>query len=149
MSERRYYTLEEATQLLPWLIQCFTRIVQLRAQMRALYEFLVEKGHRPDPENLRSEAGTDEVRSARAKFVGLMEAMQEDLSEILATGVEVKDLDTGLCDFWSYIDGREVYLCWRFGETSIGFYHAPEAGFAGRKPLPKGVLTSNKPRTWH
>jgi len=28
-----------------------------------------------------------------------------------------------------------VYLCWKLGEDRIRFYHRPDEGFAGRKPL--------------
>ena len=32
-------------------------------------------------------------------------------------------------------DGTEVYLCWRLDEERVGWWHAPDAGFAGRRPL--------------
>jgi len=137
MSERRYYTLDEANAMVQWLEQCFARILQLRSQMRAMYSTLEGLGHRPDPENLARSDGSEEVRSARAKFVGLMELMQEELVSIQREGIEIKDLDIGLCDFWSVsvIPGQEVYLCWRYGEKRIAYYHEPHAGFAGRKPI--------------
>jgi len=47
----------------------------------------------------------------------------------------VKDLTIGLIDFVALHDGREVYLCWQYGEESIQFWHEIEAGFAGRQPL--------------
>lgn len=146
MSDRRYFTREEALSLLPWLKDCFTRIVQLRARIRALYETLDARGHRPDEASLKLDTGPEDVRVDRARFAGLMEALQEELTAILAQGVEVKDIDTGLCDFWSYLDGNEVYLCWRYGEPTIGYYHDPHAGFAGRKPLPP---LDTKPRILH
>jgi hypothetical protein len=144
MSEHRYYTVDEANAVVPWLEQCFARILQLRSQMRALYSTLEGLGHRPDPENLERKDGSDEVLSARAKFVGLMELVQEELIAIQTEGVEIKDLDTGLCDFWSLsiVPGTEVYLCWRYGEKRIGYYHEPHAGFAGRKPLPAPAPSS-------
>jgi hypothetical protein len=146
MPERRYFTVEEANSMVPWLDACFGRILRLRSQMRSLYSTLEDLGHRPDPENLKeslqgnlASGVSDEVQSARAKFVGLMELMQDELVAIQTAGVEIKDLDTGLCDFWSVsiLPGEEVYLCWRFGEKRIAFYHPPHAGFAGRKPLPE------------
>jgi hypothetical protein len=33
------------------------------------------------------------------------------------------------------LDGRTVLLCWKLGEKEIGYWHAPEDGFEGRKPL--------------
>lgn len=138
LGDRRYFSVDEANALVPWLSECFARIVQLRGQLRSLYGTLDSLGHRPDSHNLHSSQGSDEVQTARAKFRGVMELLQEDLAAITEAGVEVKDIDTGLCDFWSQtaVPGREVYLCWRYGEKRIEFYHDPDAGFAGRKPLP-------------
>ncbi len=32
--------------------------------------------------------------------------------------------------------GRDVLLCWQLGEDDLGWWHLPEDGFAGRRPLP-------------
>lgn len=50
-------------------------------------------------------------------------------------GVHLKDINTGLLDFPSIRGDREVYLCWRYGEESVQFWHDIEAGFAGRQPI--------------
>jgi hypothetical protein len=34
------------------------------------------------------------------------------------------------------VDGKPVLLCWQYGEKSIGFWHAIDEGFAGRRALP-------------
>jgi hypothetical protein len=47
----------------------------------------------------------------------------------------VKGVDPALVDFPAEYGGREVLLCWTEGEESIGWYHLPEAGFAGRRPV--------------
>jgi hypothetical protein len=57
------------------------------------------------------------------------------LEEIQALGVVVKDLDTGLVDFPSVRDGRDVLLCWRLGEDEVAFWHGYDDGFAGRQPI--------------
>jgi hypothetical protein len=56
----------------------------------------------------------------------------EDINEL---GVEIKDLERGLCDFPSLRDGRVVYLCWLLGEDSIEWWHDTDTGFSGRQPL--------------
>ena len=51
-------------------------------------------------------------------------------------------ISTGLLDFPALVSGRQVWLCWRLGETGIGYWHAHDEGFAGRRPLanlPGGV----------
>ena len=67
-------------------------------------------------------------------FVELRELMLE-LGE---RDIVLRDLDRGLIDFPSIRDGEEVYLCWLEGEDEIGFWHEPEAGFAGRRRLDDG-----------
>ncbi|MDQ5834304.1 MAG: DUF2203 domain-containing protein, partial [Actinomycetota bacterium] len=47
----------------------------------------------------------------------------------------LRDLDRGLLDFPAMRDGVEIYLCWEEGEEEIGWWHEPEAGFAGRRAL--------------
>ncbi len=61
--------------------------------------------------------------------------LDELLHRILATGAEVKDLNTGLLDFLAWRYDHEVYLCWKFGEDKIAFWHEIDAGFAGRQPI--------------
>jgi len=38
-------------------------------------------------------------------------------------------------DFSALKNGREVYLCWQYGEDDIQYWHEVEAGFAGRQPI--------------
>ena len=71
-------------------------------------------------------------RAERDKSV---QEAKDTLAEIDAIGVQVKDLEEGLLDFPCIIDGRTVLLCWKLGEKEIGYWHSPEDGFAGRKPL--------------
>ena len=60
------------------------------------------------------------------------------MAELRELEVVLRDLDRGLLDFPSMRDGREVYLCWQEGEDAIEYWHEPEAGFAGRRPLDDG-----------
>lgn len=54
---------------------------------------------------------------------------------IAEMGVLVRDPSSGLVDFPSVRDGEEVFLCWRLGEESVGWWHPTDTGFAGRLPL--------------
>jgi hypothetical protein len=70
----------------------------------------------------------DELERRAAELAGLVEQVHE-------LGVLVKDLDSGLVDFPSVREGEEVLLCWRLGEDEVAFWHRPEDGFAGRRPI--------------
>jgi hypothetical protein len=71
----------------------------------------------------------------RAEHEKAVQEAKDTLAEIEEIGVQVKDLEQGLLDFPSVIDGKNVLLCWKLGEKEIGYWHSPEDGFAGRKPL--------------
>jgi hypothetical protein len=71
----------------------------------------------------------------RMEHQSLVEVMKSNLERILSTGCLIKDLDVGLLDFPSIINNEEVYLCWKLGEDRIRYYHRPEEGYGGRKPL--------------
>jgi hypothetical protein len=47
----------------------------------------------------------------------------------------LKDPRTGLLDFYGQVDGKLVWLCWRYGEDAVTHYHALDEGFGGRKPI--------------
>lgn len=75
------------------------------------------------------------VARRRAEHDKAAQEANDALSEIDAIGVQVKDLDKGLLDFPSVLDGKSILLCWKLGEKEIAYWHSPEDGFAGRKPL--------------
>ena len=59
-----------------------------------------------------------------------------EASEILEkTGVIIKSIDQGLLDFPSKRFDEDVWLCWKYGEKEIKFWHEKDSGFMGRKPI--------------
>jgi hypothetical protein len=76
-----------------------------------------------------------EAARRRAEREKALQEAQDTLGEIDEIGVQVKDLEQGLLDFPSVMEGRTVLLCWKLGEPEIGYWHSEEDGFAGRKPL--------------
>jgi hypothetical protein len=124
----RHYTLEEASELLPRVVALIERMRVARGRLgdREAREALEEAG----PTN----GGGSPGRTVSEGFLELRDSMLE-LREL---EVLLRDLDRGLLDFPSLRDGREVYLCWQEGEDAIGFWHEPDAGFGGRRPLDDG-----------
>jgi hypothetical protein len=131
----RLFTLAEANALLPRLRERFACILQLRAALRTTHRALSELGVPPAREMLDDLTGTPDVIREKGKFKALYEQLAAELAEAQALGVQVKDLDTGLCDFPALRGGREVLLCWRLGEPEITHWHTLESGFSGRQPL--------------
>lgn len=57
------------------------------------------------------------------------------IDEIGNMGVIVRDIDQGLVDFPAERYGERVYLCWKYGEKEIAYWHEAREGFLGRKPI--------------
>jgi hypothetical protein len=73
-----------------------------------------------------------------------LQQVKDAVSEIDATGVQVKDLDIGLLDFPCRVEGEIILLCWKLGEDGITHWHGTEEGFAGRKPIDERIAKSGK-----
>jgi hypothetical protein len=120
VSSRRYFTLEEANAQLGRLNDLFGQVLLLRAQIKTI-------STRVDPKH------TSERELAILN--GLVEAAGEVVEEISGTGCVIKDLAQGLVDWPALHEGREVWLCWRYGESEVSYWHDMHAGFAGRRPV--------------
>jgi hypothetical protein len=128
MEHSRHYSLEDASALLPW-------VAELLVRMRSARDRLGDREARA----ALSAAGAANGGGRPGKVVseGFLE-LRDSMLELRRRQIVLRDLDRGLVDFPALRDGREVYLCWEEGEPEIGFWHEPQAGFAGRRPLGDG-----------
>lgn len=78
--------------------------------------------------------------------IGLEEKIAQRLGGLKARGIEIKDLETGLVDFYAMRDGKLVYLCWKEGEKGIHWWHPVNTGFNDRKKLTEVERTSGSSR---
>ena len=62
--------------------------------------------------------------------------IEEEVGRLKSEGIEVKDLESGLVDFYGLEDGEVVFLCWQFGESRVVAWHSVDTGFSDRQPLP-------------
>jgi hypothetical protein len=134
---RRHFTVRAVEALIPRLEELMGRVMAAHAEAGRLRAAL-EAGQREVVL-----AGGMRLRAEwwRARRSGIDRAdrqLRTGLAEILATGGVPKDLELGLVDFPGLVDGREVNLCWRYGEREVRFWHGLDEGFAGRKPIPEG-----------
>ena len=74
-------------------------------------------------------------RLLRLRMQGLIDQMAAGVARIDALGLTLRDIEHGLVDFPALVSGRQIWLCWQRGETSIGWWHGLETGFSGRRPL--------------
>lgn len=117
------FTLDEARQELVRLLPLLDDIVAVRADVVELSAALTPGGA-PTPLG-----GLPEHKAAEARLNELMTEVQE-------TGVELKGIAPLLVDFPADLDGVPVLLCWLEGDTGLTWYHRADLGFAGRRRLP-------------
>lgn len=120
----RTWTLEEAQQEWPLIREDLLELQRLRRNLLLA---------RQEAQRLGGEASTmilEEAQVARQDLRSGLELLQ-------APGIQVKDLPRGLVDFPARLGDRLVLLCVHAGEERIGFYHAEDDGYLGRRPIPE------------
>jgi len=122
----RYFTVDEANTLLPEISSLMESLHARRASVIESKQDMVE---------LLSKQQSDVGGPVASALVQDFIAIEDLARQIRSYGCLVKDLNSGLVDFLSKRGDREVYLCWRFGEPRVAFYHELHTGFAGRRPL--------------
>ena len=127
------FTLEEVNALVPRLNALVGDQLARRADIERALEKLAERiGTLPEAISIE-ESDPDDVRRLKLDIAARVERYQGGWREIESMGAVLKDARTGLVDFYGEVDGRRVWLCWKYGEQSVTHYHGLDEGFAGRK----------------
>ena len=126
----RLFTVDEANGLLPALRPVMQRILHYLDSLREKSEAVVraERLSPSSPELMKRLQENEAIARLIQGVKGLVE-------EINSYGCMCKGIEEGLIDFPCVLGGEIVFLCWRYGEESVGHWHRIEDGFAGRKPL--------------
>ena len=133
MSER-YWAPEEVERLIPRLTEIMDRVRSAHAEAGQARERLQAEQQRI----MMSGGGVvDQAawRATRERLDRGTRVVQEGLAEIQGLGGVTKDVGLGLVDFRHLRAGREVNLCWRYGEARITHWHGLDEGYTARKPL--------------
>ena len=81
-----------------------------------------------------------ELTELRAALEQAHEGLRAIMAELDELGVEIKDVDRGLLDFPSEIEGQEALLCWMVGEQQSS------SGIRARMASPAGVRCDGRYR---
>lgn len=129
------FTLEAANSLLPRLRAIVEAQMSRRSDIEQRLEKLAKLVGGP-PGTLEVQEGDSiQVRELKRELAAAVERYQSAWREVEATGAVLKDARVGLLDFYGEVDGRRVWLCWKYGEDTVTHYHGLHEGFAGRKPI--------------
>jgi hypothetical protein len=122
----RYFTLQEANNALAVVRPLMDEIQAIRNEIMS---------RRPDVWPVVERAAGNGGSQAASRVVKEFERLDALVHQVQETGALFKDINLGLLDFPALKDGREVYLCWKYGEGDIVFWHEIEAGYSGRQPI--------------
>jgi hypothetical protein len=132
LPKTRYFSVEEANKMLPLVSSIVRDVVD---QLRVVNDLRQRLSGVGSGKSRQTDVYSEELAQSQAERETEEAKLTSYVEELTKLGVELKGPD-GLCDFPAMIDGREVCLCWRLGETEVRYWHEVHAGFAGRKPLP-------------
>jgi len=146
------FTLDEARSLLP-------KVRGMLTQANMELESFVDRLEEANVQHLQIESRmaqlkTDEppnsehmeLRDCRTKFqesIQRLSQIQQEYVQCMTMwvdalgdmGIMLRDLQSGLLDFPAEKGKFEYLLCWRLADSDIEFWHLPNDGFRGRRPL--------------
>lgn len=132
-----HFTLEQANALVPWVRSVFDqahRMLQdvalgIARQTELSLRGSVNGNSRHKPAHLPSE---EAERRRQEKLAQINELLRM----LMQKGIIIQDVERGLIDFPAWRGGVEILLCYEMTDGGqIGFWHALDAGYAGRQPI--------------
>lgn len=132
-----YFTPDEVNALIPKMEEGFQKFWNFRENAQRIMEELRVKARttREREDVSAKHAALQQIRTSQAHF--LLEQAKKEIDAVLELGCAVKDLEMGLVDFPYILEpqNQEVFLCWKFGEKRVRFWHELDQGYHSRKPL--------------
>ena len=125
--DKIYLSLEEAQKIIPSIKRDVILLMKLNKLLYLINTVEIE--YEDEYQTL-----TQEIRFSK-KFHKLSYDFYKLMDKLHGKGCFVKDLNRGLVDFYSFFEGREIFLCWNINEKEIKYWHEIESGYGGRKPV--------------
>ena len=123
------FTVDKANTILPKVKKRFDEILCCKNNVMDIQEEL---------QNLSdSNCGFEKFIKKKQELNHAVTSLYNMIQELEDMGIMIKSVDEGLLDFPSIRDDEEIWLCWKFGENQVKFWHRKEEGFMGRKPIPQ------------
>ncbi len=141
MGVTEFYDIDTANAKLPEIRETLLRLADQREEVIAVRNRIVELNA---PALAAASAGSPpapgpevdrETQMLRLRMQGLVDQMQAAALKLDGWGIQLRDIATGLIDFPALVSGRPVWLCWRLGEESVGWWHETSEGFDSRRKL--------------
>ena len=123
------FTVDKANTILPKVKKKFDEILCCKNNVMDIQEEL---------QNLSdSNCSFEKFIKKKQELNHIVTSLYKMIQELEDMGVMIKSVDEGLLDFPSIRYDKEIWLCWKFGENKVKFWHGKDEGFMGRKPIPQ------------
>ena len=122
-----FFSIVQANEVLPTIIKKFEFVNAKKNELAKIEQQLQV--------SLSTSNNFEEYVTLKQQLNTAITKFYQAIEDLENTGVVVKSIDDGLLDFPSKRFDDEVWLCWKYGETEIKFWHDKDSGFQGRKPI--------------
>ena len=122
-----YFSVSDANEILPLVIKKFNYAKKAKAEVMKMEQQLTSE--------MTPTISLEEYNINKRKLNSSITKFYQSIEDLENTGVSLKGLDEGLLDFPAKRFDKEIWLCWKEGETEIKFWHEKDSGFMGRKPI--------------
>jgi hypothetical protein len=129
--DTKFFTRDEANRTLPLVRRIVQDIVDDYGRWKeSLGRYELAAAHQ------RPETGeSPEAVAMREQVDMVAQRINGYIAELEQIGCVLKGFDDGLVDFRGRLDDRDVWLCWRLGETEVTHWHEMDEGYRSRRPF--------------
>ncbi len=126
---KRYFTVESAQKHIPKIRKSLLKLQNLKKGIDAILSVRI------DPREIEFDEFAETNTKLSKEYHKLSYEFYKEIEIMERAGCLLKDLEQGLVDFYCKFEGRDIFLCWRLGESGIKAWHEIDSGFAGRQPI--------------
>lgn len=119
------FTVTEANDILPEVVKKFEMILAKKSSVSRAQALLESTTNASLSDFILAK---QQLNRAITEYYLAIQTLEE-------TGVIIKSIEQGLLDFPAKMFDDDVWLCWKYNEETVSFWHEKDSGFINRKPL--------------
>ena len=124
--KKRIFSVPQANRTLPLVGRIVQDITQVYRKIRDYQEQL---------ESLQGKGDLTRAESTMLELTKARELYRKYCQELSSLGCQLSDEVSGTVEFPAVVNGRQVILSWRLGESEVSYWHDPGRGSTERRLL--------------
>ncbi len=120
-----FFTVTEANDILPEVVKKFEMILAKKSSVSRAQAILESATNASLSDFILAK---QQLNRAVTEYYLAIQTLED-------TGVIIKSIEQGLLDFPAKMFDDDVWLCWKYNEETVSFWHEKDSGFMNRKPL--------------